>query len=44
MTNEHPIDDFNQKIIWYGSLIGTITTMFSRDSVRHGWKLLVEYD
>lgn len=37
-------DDYNSHIPENQSIIGTITTMFGRDSLRHGFKILVIYE
>lgn len=39
-----PYDDYNNTPPRRDGVVGTITTMFGRDSLRHGWKLLIEYE
>ena len=39
-----PFDDYNNSPPRRDGIVGTITTMFGRDSLRHGWKLLIEYE
>lgn len=33
-------DDYNSNIPKDQNVVGTVTTMFGRDSLRHGWKII----
>ena len=39
-----PYDDYNTTPPRSDGVIGAVTTMWGRDSERHGWKILIEYD
>ena len=40
MKDKIPYDDYNGVFPQNRNIIGTITTMFGRDSLRHGWKII----
>jgi hypothetical protein len=37
-------DDYNSNIPKNQDVVGTVTTMFGRDSLRHGFKIIEIYD
>ena len=37
-------DDYNSNIPKNQDVVGTVTTMFGRDSLRHGFKIIEVYD
>lgn len=43
MKKIYVYDDYNGNIPKNQNVCGTVTTMFGRDSLRHGYKL-IEYD